>query len=191
MTGAAPTASSVTDSPGLPVTARLKNGVVCTIRRLRADDRARVAEAVHGLDAETIYTRLFSHRKALTEAGLDRIMRVDDPGEVVLVATVMRDDAEVVIGGGRYVLSGATRAEIAFTVEEDCQGQGLAGQLFDALASEARRRGITIFEADVLSENPSMLRVFQRTGLPLKRRSEGGVVHLEIPLQPANAPPAA
>ena len=45
-----------------------------------------MARAVRQLDAETIYTRLFSHRKELTEAGLDRIMHVDD-NEVVLVAT--------------------------------------------------------------------------------------------------------
>ena len=155
---------------------------MATLRPLRADDRERMARAVRGLDPQTIYTRLFSHRKDLTEAGLDRIMRADDEREVVIVATTGAGADEVIIGGGRYIVTGQGRAEIAFTVEEDYQGQGVAGRLFEALVDVARRRGIGVFEADVLSENPSMLRVFERTGLPMRKRSEGGIVHLELAL---------
>jgi GNAT superfamily N-acetyltransferase len=169
----------------LPSTATLKNGTVVTLRLLRADDRQRMAEAVHGLDPQTIYTRLFSHRKELTEAGLDRIMRVDNEREVVIVATTGSGVGEAVIGGGRYVVTGEGRAEIAFTVEEDYQGQGVAGRLFAALVEVARQRGIAVFEAEVLAENPSMLRVFERTGLPMRKRSEGGIVHLELALAPS------
>ena len=169
----------------LPSTATLKNGVVITIRPLRADDRERMAKAVRGLDAQTIYTRLFSHRKELTEAGLDRVMRVDDAREVVMVATTGSGAEEAVIGGGRYIVTGEGRAEIAFTVEEDYQGQGVAGRVFAALVEVARQRGIAVFEAEVLAENPSMLRVFERTGLPMRKRSEGGIVHLELALAPS------
>ena len=49
----------------------------------------------------------------------------------------------------------------------------------------ARRHGVTRFEADVLSGNAPMLAVFQRSGLPTQRRSEGGgVVHLTMALAP-------
>jgi len=172
-----------TDSP--PTTGTLKNGTVVTLRALRRDDRERMAKAVRGLDPQTIYTRLFSHRKELTEAGLDRVMRVDDEREVVIVATTGIGADEAIVGGGRYVCTGEGRAEIAFTVEEDYQGQGVAGRLFAALVEVARQRGIAVFEADVLSENPSMLRVFERTGLPMRKRSEGGIVHLELTLAPS------
>ncbi len=172
-----------TDIP--PSTATLKNGTVVTLRPLRADDRERMARAVRGLDPQTIYTRLFSHRKDLTEAGLDRIMRADDEREVVIVATTGAGADETIVGGGRYIVTGENRAEIAFTVEEDYQGQGVAGRLFAALVEVARQRGIAVFEADVLAENPSMLRVFERTGLPMRKRSEGGIVHLELTLAPS------
>lgn len=168
-----------------PTTAALKNGTVVTLRPLRADDRERMAQAVRGLDPQTIYTRLFSHRKDLTEAGLDRIMRADDEHEIVIVATTGTGADETIVGGGRYIVTGEARAEIAFTVEEDYQGQGVAGRLFAALVEVARQRGVAVFEADVLSENPSMLRVFERTGLPMRKRSEGGIVHLELALAPS------
>jgi RimJ/RimL family protein N-acetyltransferase len=168
-----------------PVTTTLKNGLPITLRELRPDDRERMAKAVRGLDAQSIYTRLFSHRKELTEAGLDRIMRVDPQSEVVIVTTTGSGANEAIIGAGRYVVTAEApvrKAEIAFTVEEDYHGQGIAGRLLQALAAVARDRGIAVFEADVLTENPSMLRVFERTGWPLRKRSEGGVAHLELTL---------
>ena len=168
-----------------PITTRLKNGLPVTLRELRPDDRERMARAVRGLDAQSIYTRLFSHRKELTDAGLDRIMRIDPQSEVVMVTTTGSGADEAIIGAARYVVTADTpvrKAEIAFTVEEDHHGQGIAGRLLQALAAVARDRGIAVFEADVLSENPSMLRVFERTGWPLRKRSEGGVVHLELAL---------
>ena len=168
-----------------PIITTLKNGLPVTLRELRPDDRERMAKAVRGLDAQSIYTRLFSHRKELTEGGLDRIMRVDPQSEVAIVTTTGSGADEAIIGGGRYVVTAdapVRKAEIAFTVEEDFQGQGIAGRLLQALGRVARDRGIAVFEADVLAENPSMLRVFERTGWPLRKRSEGGVVHLELTL---------
>jgi RimJ/RimL family protein N-acetyltransferase len=174
-----------------PLRVTLRTGLAATIRLLRPDDRGRMAAAVRGLDAETIYTRLFSHRTELTEAGLDRLMRFDPDREAVLVVTIGEGAEEIIIGGGRYVLASvrqaASAAEIAFTVEEDYHGLGIAGCLLRALAAVARDRGITRFEADVLSGNPSMLRVFERSGMPMRKRAEGGVVHVELELAPEPA----
>jgi hypothetical protein len=50
----------------------------------------------------------------------------------------------------------------------------------------ARRHGLVRFEAEVLAGNAPMLGVLQRSGLPLRRRSEAGVVHLDLDL---GAPP--
>jgi GNAT superfamily N-acetyltransferase len=167
----------------------LKNGVAVTIRHLRPDDRERVARAFRELDPESIYTRLFSYRKELTEAGLDRVMRVDPDSEVALVVTTLRDGDEIIIGSGRYVVTGgrdgARKAEVAFVVEEDYQGQGIAGKLVRHLAAIARDRGIAEFEADVLASNTSMLVVFARAGLPMRKRNDDGTVHVTMSLQTA------
>jgi RimJ/RimL family protein N-acetyltransferase len=167
-----------------PIQATLKNGLQITIRPLLPSDRARIAVAVQGLAPETIYSRLFSHRK-LTEAAIDRIMRSDAEHEVALVALLGAGSDAPIIGGGRYIVTAtqpAPRAEVAFTVEEDYQGQGIAGRLLAALVTLARQRGITVFDAEVLAENPSMLRVFERSGLPVRQRRDGGIVHLELSL---------
>jgi RimJ/RimL family protein N-acetyltransferase len=164
--------------------AALKNGVEVTIRALRPDDRERMAAAFRGLDRESIYTRFFGYRE-LTEAGLDRAMRFDPEREVVLVVTLKADDVETVIGGGRYIAIGdgvPRSAEVAFTIEEDYHGLGIAGRLLAILAEIAREKGYVAFEADVLKENKAMLGVFERSGLAMSRRLEGDSVHVTLKL---------
>ena len=180
----------MTASPEVVWSGTLKNGVAATMRMLRPDDRERIAAAVRKLDPESIYTRLFSYRKELTEAGLNRIMQVEAGREVVLVVTTRTETDEVVIGSGRYIVShspdtpGRT-AEVAFLVAREYQGLGIAGRLLAQMAEIARKDDIAAFEADVLSENKSMLAVFARSGLPMKKRYEGGSVHVTLALQAA------
>lgn len=162
----------------------LRNGLPVTVRALRPDDRERVAAAVRGLDRESIYLRLFSYRNELTEAALDRIMRFDPAREVVLL--VVTAD-EKVIGSGRYVVAPPDSAEVAFVVEEDYHGQGIASLLVRHLANVAAAQGIRTFEADVLAENKAMLAVFARTGWPVQARRKGGVRHITLTLPDAPA----
>lgn len=176
----------MTDDTTLPCTARLRNGLEVTIRPLQPDDREAMARAVRLLDRESIYTRLFSYRKELTPAALDRIMKVDPEREVALVVTTGTPPAHTIIAGCRYIEldadDGRRVAEVAFMVEEDYQGQGIAGRLLRHLIAIARARGMKAVEADVLRQNASMLRVFERCGLPMRTRAEAGSVHLSLAL---------
>jgi GNAT superfamily N-acetyltransferase len=73
-------------------------------------------------------------------------------------------------------------AEIAFVVEEDYHGRGLASRLLRHLARVARDQGVTTFEADVLAGNAPMQAVFERTGWPTRKRREGDTVHVSMTL---------
>ena len=137
-----------------------------TIRAIRADDKERVVRAFHALERDSIYTRFFTAKRELTADDLRRLTEVDQVRDVALVATVGTD--EVLIGGGRYMSSGAA-AEIAFTVEEDYQGQGIASRLLRHLARIGRGNGIAQFEAHVLAQNASMLGVFGAAGCAPRR----------------------
>ena len=168
------------------VSETLRNGLTVTIRALHADDREKVAAAIRGLDRESIYTRLFSYRNLLTEAALDRIMHFDPDTEVVLIATLGSGAAETVIGSGRYVVGAKAdaqrSAEIAFMVEEDYHGLGIAGRILKHLAQIGRAQGIASFEATVLAENKAMIAVFARSGLPMRKQIEGGEVVVTLQL---------
>ncbi len=170
-------------APVLPSSERLRDGRAVTVRPLRADDRESVANAIRHLDRESIYTRLFSYRTELTEAGLDRIMRVDPAHDAMLVVTIGSAADETLIASGRFIGAADGTAEIAFVVEEDYRGHGLAGTLLRHLAAVARQRGLSALTAEVLGENKSMLAVFAKSGLPMRTRREGGVVHVRLALR--------
>jgi RimJ/RimL family protein N-acetyltransferase len=47
---------------------------------------------------------------------------------------------------------------------------------------------ISRLEADVLPENEPMLRVFRRSGLPIKESEEDGAIHLTLALRDGETP---
>jgi RimJ/RimL family protein N-acetyltransferase len=170
----------------------LKNGIAVTIRAIRPDDRNRIVEAFKNLEPDSIYTRFFRHKSELTEGELKTITEVDFESTVALVVTIPAGGGEeTIIGAGRYVLydppNPQRSAEIAFTVEEDYHGQGIAGRILRHLIHIAREKGVSQFEAEVLAENRAMLAVFARSGLPMKKSLEEGAVHVYLSLT-ADAP---
>lgn len=167
-------------------TVKLKDGTTVTIRAIRPDDKGRVFGAFRNLEPESIYSRFFYQKKTLTDAELKALTEVDFENEVALVVTTSAGGREIIIGVGRFALldTAADRqsAEVAFTVEEDFHGQGIAGCLLERLASLAREKGISQFEAEVLAENRAMFAVFVRSGLPMQQSMSGGVVHVTLSL---------
>ena len=74
-------------------------------------------------------------------------------------------------------------AEVAFMVEEDYHGFGIAGKVLRHLAGIAADRGIAEFHAEVLPENKGMLAVFDRSGFPVKQEYDDGVIHVTLLLE--------
>lgn len=165
----------------------LRDGRAAVLRAIRPDDRERLAAAFLALEPESVYLRYFSYKHELTPADLDRLCVPDFRERVVLVATIGNADGEVIIGSGGYVVhpvaDGARAAEVAFAVEEDFQGNGIATRLLAVLADIARADGIAQFDAEVLARNAAMLQVFARSGLPMEREAEeDGVVRVTLRL---------
>lgn len=166
----------------------LRDGRPATMRLMRPDDKDKLVAAFAKLDRQTVYTRFFSFRTQLPEGPLNRIDAIDFVRLAALVVTLGEGADEIIIGSATYVADdaadGARIAEVAFTVEEDFQGQGLAGRLLAELAGIARSHGIARFEAEVLAHNGAMLAVFRRSGLPMQLRQAGEVVHVTLALEP-------
>jgi len=164
----------------------LKNGVTVRIRAIRPADKAGVVEAFGRLDPESVYTRFFQTKPSLSNAEVKAATEVDFENVVALVVTTESGGREVIIGGGRYVMIDRSRvqpsAEIAFVIEEDFHGQGIAGRILKHLVHIGREKGVSQFEAEVLAQNKAMLAVFSRSGLPMKQSLAGGTIHVTLSL---------
>jgi GNAT superfamily N-acetyltransferase len=72
-------------------------------------------------------------------------------------------------------------AEVAFVVDENYQGIGIATYLYTMLTRLAQDRGIQGFTADVLATNTGMMKVFEKGDRKVNATLESGIYHLEIP----------
>jgi RimJ/RimL family protein N-acetyltransferase len=148
------------------------------IRAQRVSDRALLREALVNMSEEARYRRFFAPKRSFTPKEVDFYLNIDFVSQVALV--VVLDGA--IVGGGRYIVSEPGRAEIAFSVDDAHQGQGIASALMRHLVAIARDAGLKELVAEVLPDNASMLKVFERCGLPMQRRRDAGVVHVVLPL---------
>lgn len=159
----------------------LRDGTPVVIRAVRSEDKERIRQAFHHLGAETVYTRFFSNRTDVTDQELSEGVDVDFVRNVTLIVTLQ--PGEKVIGAGRYIAIGdLPEAEVAFTVEEDFHGQGIASRLLSVLAGIARANGFERFHASVLPRNAGMLRVFERCRLPMTRQRDDDTLQITLEL---------
>ena len=174
------------DARSYRVRETLRNGMEVCIRALHPDDGERMAEAFRNLDRESIYTRFFSFKDGLSEADHRLIREMDFDNRVCLIVTRMVEGREVVIASSSYARCGDDMAEVAFIVEENFHGLGIARRLLMHLGRIARERGISRFIAEALVTNAAMLRVFASVGWPMKKRIGDGTVYVTLSLKEAS-----
>ncbi|HUJ91436.1 MAG TPA: GNAT family N-acetyltransferase, partial [Gaiellaceae bacterium] len=75
-------------------------------------------------------------------------------------------------------------AEVAFTVEDEFQGRGIATRMLERLVAMAAEVGIEEFVAEVLPENRNMLVVFRDAGFDIVRELDGGELEIRFPIAP-------
>ena len=89
---------------------------------------------------------------------------------------------------GRYdQIPGTTAAEVAFLVDDAQQGRGLGSVLLEHLAAIAAECGIERFEAEVLTDNYRMVRVFVDAGYRATRSYEEDAIHLVFGIEPTSS----
>jgi len=156
-------------------------GVQVTFRPVHPTDEPRVRHLFYQLSQQTVYYRFMSMLKRLPRKQIRDFVFVDHRSEVAIVGTVPESHGEEIIAVGRYWLDPKTnRAEIAFTVQDNWQKQGIGTFLFRYLTRIARRNGIRGFSAEVLAENKPMQKVFNKSNLKTQCKLSGGVYSYQM-----------
>jgi GNAT superfamily N-acetyltransferase len=160
----------------------LRDGRPIEIRALRPEDRHDLIGALERTSAQSLYRRFFGVKRGFTEKEAAFFVNIDFVSHIALVAVVEEDGKPRIVGGGRYFVLKSGQAEVAFIVIDQYQGQGIGAALMRHLSAIARRFGVRQMIADVLPDNIPMLKMFERSGFPLSRKQESGVVHVTIQL---------
>ena len=170
------------DAANYAVTEVLRSGCRVKIRAQKPEDRAEMLAALGRTGARSLYRRFFTPRRSFSEREIAFFLNVDFVNHVALVAEIDESVRPVIAGGGRYIVVRPGTAEIAFTVIDQYQGQGIGAALMRHLATIAKSAGIKNLIAEVLPDNIAMLTVFEQSGLPATVTREPRLTHVNLRL---------
>ncbi len=176
-------------APRQTFTMLLGNGLAgktsVTIRPVTPADLELLVELHGRLSDETLFKRfLRPYRPTVDDIAF--IVNLAAGQGAALVATVISRQRERAIGLAYYVVEDVDHpltAEPALVVEDWYQGQGIGTHLFEALRQTAVARQIKVFNAILHPANGSMMRIFERSGLPLRQTRRFGERDVQIRLQ--------
>ena len=150
-----------------------------TVREIRLDDVDRLQRMFTRLSADTVYHRFFSPVVEPRRSALVWLTAVDHDSRDALVAL----DGDEIVAVARYdSRPGSSAAEIAVTVEDAWQHQGIGGHLTKRLARRAVDHGIESFVATVLADNRPALGLMRKLAPDASVRFEGGGYEASMPL---------
>ena len=159
----------------------LKDDRRVLIRPILPTDEGLIQEFFYSHSEETIYNRYFRSLRALPHDTAQSLVNLDYRRQMAIVATTGRFQRERIVGVARFAAEGdGTRAEAAYTVGDELQGQGLGTILQFHLARYARAVGIKGLTANVLDSNLAVLSLFGKLGKYDKERIDTGVLKLSI-----------
>jgi acyl-CoA synthetase (NDP forming)/GNAT superfamily N-acetyltransferase len=156
------------------------DGQVVQLRGATLDDRPALHDIINRCSDRSVFLRFFSINRDFALRYVDELLDRQDSRGGTHVAVLDRE----VVGFATWLPVTGSRAEIAVLVDDDRQHQGIGTLLLENLASRARTEGFCEFEADVLSENASMLRVLQDLGYSVSMRRSGAETHVVWRLAP-------
>jgi len=161
-----------------------KNGVTVRFRAIKPSDEEEMRRLFYRFSDESVYYRYFTPLKTMTHSKMQEYVNVDY-GKVMSIVGLVGDSGKGhIVAEARYVKDPKRPyGDVAFVVDEEYQGLGIATFLFKQLIRLAKERGLQGFTADVLPANKEMMRVFEKGGAEVKATLEYGVYRLSIPFK--------
>lgn len=157
----------------------LKDGSLCTIRKVKLNEKEKIRELFLQTSPESRYYRFFSAINKIDDKLLDSLVK-NDAFNVSLVCIVKGKIVGIANYNATYDLQSA---EVSFLIQDDYQGKGIGTLFLEELAKYAWLRGIKDLEAIVLADNYNMIGVFKNSGFELvHEKPDPTSVHLKLPL---------
>jgi GNAT superfamily N-acetyltransferase len=160
----------------------LGEGRQIEIRALRQEDEAEMLAAIGKTSARSLQRRFFVMKRDFSDKERAYFMDVDFKTHVAIVALADEAGLQTIIGGGRYIVFGPRRAEMAFVVIDAWQGRGVGSILMRHLIKIAGDAGLMELTAEILPENKAMIRVFVKFGFIPAPRRDPQIIHLALKL---------
>ncbi len=163
-----------------------KDGLEVMIRPIKSTDEDMMRRLFYNFSDEAKYLRYFTNVRVMPHRNMQKYVNVDYDSILSIVAVIQRGHSERIIAEARYAAyPDRKNYDMAFLVDEDFQGKGIATFMLNYLIKIARERGIEKLSATVLAQNEKMLIVFDKAPIKPKKRVESGEIEIEFDLKNA------
>ncbi|MBU3916508.1 GNAT family N-acetyltransferase, partial [bacterium] len=158
-----------------------KSGLKIRFRAIKPSDEEEMRHLFYRFSDEAVYYRYFTSIKTMSHTKMQEYVNVDY-GQVMSIVALINEPGEGhIIAEASFVKEpNKNWADVAFIVDEEFNGNGIATFMYKMLIRLAKKRGLQGFTADVLSSNAGMMKVFEKGGV-VKAKLEYGVYKLHMP----------
>ncbi|WP_420643921.1 GNAT family N-acetyltransferase [Candidatus Leptofilum sp.] len=164
-----------------------KDGLPVWVRLLRQKDAAHLVDLFEHMGAESRYRRFHQPMDDVTPDQVwdeaKKIATAVPEEQLGLIAfSELPGEGEVAVGAARIVWLSDNKAEIAMSVRDDRQGQGIGRRLLTMVLELARITGAESVVGLVQNDNEPMWYLFDQLPYPMKRTVDGTESEIEIDL---------
>jgi acyl-CoA hydrolase len=169
--------------PMLETRKSLKDHLEVKIRPIKPSDEDMMRQLFYNFSDESKYFRYFANKPVMPHKEMQKYVNIDYQDTLSIVAIVEKGRNERIIAEARYAYGKQEGAhEVAFIVDEEFQGKGVATFMLNYLIKIAGNRGIGEFIAYVLPRNEAMLKVFEKAKVPITRSFDSDAILVRLNL---------
>jgi GNAT superfamily N-acetyltransferase len=144
---------------------RLRNGKSLTVRFVEPRDAEALQGYFRALTVRSRYNRFLGAMSELPKTELDHFIHVGERDRFSVIATMMIDGIETVVGEARYGFEADTGSfEFGLSIDERWQGHGIGSALLRNLECRAAALGANRLFGDTLRSNEAMIGLARKSG---------------------------
>jgi len=144
---------------------RLRDGRPLTLRFVEPDDAEALQRYFRSLSERSSYNRFLGAMSELPKTLLQQFSHVGEGDSFSVIATVMREGIETIVGEARYAFDSDTGSfEFGLSIDDNWQGQGIGSALLGNLQCRAAAFGANRLFGDTLRSNAAMIGLARKSG---------------------------
>ena len=152
---------------------RLANGKTLAVRFIEPDDAEALQGYFRSLSVRSRYNRFLGAVSELPRTVLDHFIHVGERDRFSVIAVMVIDGVETVVGEARYGFEVDTASfEFGVSVDDRWQGQGIGSALLRNLECRAAAFGTRRMFGDTLRSNDVMMSLARKSGFAFTRHPD-------------------
>ena len=152
---------------------RLRDGRTLTVRFVGADEGEALQRYFRQLSMQSRHSRFLGAMSELSASELGHFIHVGENDRFSVVAVMMIEGREIIVGEARYGFDSATASfEFGISIDDRWQGQGIGSALLGNLECRAAALGARRMFGDTLRSNEAMISLARKLAFAFTRHPD-------------------